>query len=363
MTGRTIQTFISKTLFHGLLYRKVFLKNKINVSKWSNWDSDNQVFIKLAKDVKPEQITAQLHQFSKDYLKPDIAKPEAFLQPLSDIHFNNSIGDDYSRKASLPVLYSLIAIAVFILLIAVINFVNLSTAQSIERSKEIGIRKVLGSSRGKIVSQFLGETFILTLVAVILAVAMVNPLLNLFQSFIPTGLTFKITDTQTILFLAAITIITSLLAGFYPAKILSSYLPALSLKGVSSSPAGQKAYLRKSLIVFQFTVSLLFIIGTLIVGQQIHYMLNKDLGFNKGAILNIPTGRDENISKLDFFAKKIEALPGVSTVSVSGKPPAANGQNSTIIKRNDKEKSSVDAQFITADENFLPLYQIKLIGW
>jgi ABC-type antimicrobial peptide transport system permease subunit len=341
--------------------KESFLKDKINVSKWSNWDSDNQVFVKLANSVKPLQLSTQLHQFSKSYLKPSDAKPEVFLQPLADIHFNNSIGDDYSKKASLPVLYGLMAIAVFILLIAAINFINLSTAQSVERSKEIGIRKVLGSNKGKIVFQFLSETFLLTVLAVILAVAMVNPLLQFFHAFIPQGLTFSIIDLKTVLFLVIITIATSLLAGLYPSKILASYLPVLSLKRASTSN-NTKAYLRKSLIVFQFTVSLIFIIGTLIVGNQIHFMLNKNLGFNKEAIVNIKTNRQEPSSKRDFLVQRIKNLSDISELSVSGKPPAASGQNSTIIEVNGINKTRIEAQFIAADENFLPLYKIKTLA-
>jgi ABC-type antimicrobial peptide transport system permease subunit len=338
-----------------------FLKEKIGLSNWSNWDISNQVFVKL-KDVEPVQLNTQLQQFSKAHLKPDFVKPELLLQPLADIHFNNAIGDEYSRKASLPVLSGLIAIAVFILLIAAINFVNLSTAQSVERSKEIGIRKVLGSNRLKLAFQFMSETFLLTVLATLLAVSMVNPLLRMFHSFVPSGLTFKIIDPQTIFFLVTITLVTSLLAGFYPAKILSSYLPALSLKGISSSPQSHEAYFRKSLIVFQFVVSLLFITGTLIVGQQIHFMLNKSLGFDKNAVVNIKTDLKESPSKRNFMVQKIKELPGVSMVSLSGKPPTADGQSSTMIWLNGDQKTEVEAQFIAADENFLPLYQIKLLA-
>lgn len=341
--------------------KESFLKNTINTAKWSNWDSRNQVFVKLANGVKPAQLSTQLHQFSIANLKPSDAKPEAFLQPLADIHFNSSIGDDYSNKASLPVLYGLMAIAIFILLIAAINFINLSTAQSVERSKEIGIRKVLGSSKGKIIFQILSETFFLTVLAVILAVAMLNPLLNLIEGFIPQGLVFSIFDTRTAVFLILITIVTSLLAGFYPSKVLASFLPILCLKGVSSSNSN-KAYLRKSLIVFQFTVSLLFIIGALIVGNQIHFMLNKSLGFNKEAIVNIKTNMKDPGGKRGFLVQQIKMLPDISEVSVSGKPPAANGQNSTIIEVAGNEKTRIEAQFIAADENFLPLFAIKTLA-
>ena len=156
--------------------------------------------------------------------------------------------------------------------------------------------------------------------------------------------------------------ITSLLAGFYPAKVLSSYLPVLSLKGQGASQINQKGYLRKSLIVFQFTVSLLFIIGTLIVGSQIHFLLNKDMGFKKDAIVNIQTDRKDSISKRDVLVQQIKELPGVAMISISAKTPSANRQNGTTIEYDGKQKIDVESQNLMTDENFLPLYEIKLLA-
>ena len=340
---------------------KSFLKNNISVGQWSNWDISYQVFAKLGENVQPKQLAGVFEVFSKNYLKPDVAKPSIGMQSLSGIHFNNEIADEFSRKASLPTLYGLMAIAIFILVIAAINFINLSTAQSVQRAKEIGIRKVLGSSRGNLVFQFLSETFLFTVFAVLIAVTMINPLLKLFYTFIPAGVQFR-PGMQTLAFLAGITLIVSLLAGFYPAKVLSSYLPVLSLKGANASNTNQKGYLRKSLIVFQFTVSLVFIIGTLTVGNQINFMLNKDLGFKKEAIINIQTDWKEPVSKRDLFIQQIRSLPAVSMTSISQKPAAVTMQNGTVVQYNGKQKTEVETQNIMADENFLPLYGIRLLA-
>ena len=194
---------------------------------------------------------------------------------------------DAGNKADLRVLYILSAVAVFILFIAAINFINLSTAQSIQRTKDIGILKVLGSGRGGILFQFLTETFILALLAVAIAVIAVQPLLNLFAAYIPAGVKFNFTDYTTWIFLAGIAIFTTLLAGFYPARLLSAFKPVASLKGETSKRAGNKGYLRKSLIVFQFTISLIFIIGTIVVNKQVNYMQNVDLGVKTSNIITL----------------------------------------------------------------------------
>lgn len=342
--------------------QRSFLQDDIHLSKWSNWDGNNQVFVKLANHATLAQVEAQFGTFSKTHLQPANAKPELGIQPLSDIHFNASIHDEFSRKANMSTLYGLMGIALFILVIAAINFVNLSTAISFQRAKEIGIRKVLGSNRARLVFQFLSETFLLTLLAAIIAVLLVNPLLSLFRSFIPAGLRFRFTSPETLSFLAIIVLITSLSAGFYPAKLLSSYLPAASLKGQGALQPNQKGWLRKSLIVFQFTVSLLFIIGTLVVGNQIHFLLNKDLGFKKDAIINIETDGKEAISKRNFLVEKIKELPGIVMVSLSAHAPAALMQNGTVILYQGARKMMVESQNIMTDENFLPLYKIKLLA-
>ncbi|HVU58670.1 MAG TPA: ABC transporter permease [Puia sp.] len=334
-----------------------FIKNGIHAN-WANWDINNQVFIKLAKNVRPDQLNATLSAFSKELLKPSDAKPAAGLQPLSDIHFNHTIVDEYSRKASLPALYGLMAIAAFILIIAAINFINLSTAQSIRRAKETGIRKVLGSTKKRLVLQFLSETFLLTLFSIGVAVLATGPLLKLFHSFMPVNMHFAVTDPKVLLFLGGIALVTTLLSGFYPAKVLASYLPAVSLKGQGGMPS-QRSFLRRSLVVFQFTISIVFIVGTLIIGKQIHYMLNKDMGFRKDAIVNIQTDWHEPASKKNVLAQRIKELPGVSMVSISGNAPAAKMQNGTILRY---QKNDVESQLITADEQFLPMYAIKLVA-
>lgn len=337
-----------------------FLKMEIQLDHWGNWNPDGQAFVKLSRGVSVAQVERQFPKFVKDHIPPYPGfKTELALQPLEDIHFNNSYHDNYSRQAHMPTLYALMGIAAFILIIAAINFINLSTAQSLRRAKEIGVRKVLGSSKTNLSVQFLIETLVITFISVLLSVIISFPILKFFQSMIPEGVTLDLFNVRTLVFLLSITIITSFLAGFYPAKVLSSYLPVISLKGQHADSPNQKNYLRKSLIVFQFTVSLIFIISTIVVGDQIHFVLTKDLGFSKDAVVTFRTSRTSFPEQAGVFAEKIKQIPSVQMVSIHMEAPAARTHSQTHL---DLGQTKVPAMYEMCDENYVPLYGLKIIA-
>lgn len=340
-----------------------FLKEDIDLKNWGTWDFYSQAFVKLGKNVSPQKIEAQFPTFVKDNFRIDeTMKVDLKLQPLADIHFNASYPDAYSRKVSRSTLYGLLLIAFFILVIAAINYINLSTAQAIQRTKEVGIRKVLGSTRMRLILQFLSETSIITLAAVVLSIVLLFPVLSLFKSFLPGGINESPFQWSVGLFFPGIFVITSLLAGLYPAKTLSGAQPVASLKGGDIS--GQhKSHYRKGLIVFQFTLSLLFIIATLVVGKQIHYILNKDLGFAKDAIIavKIPSGKNDLTTK-KLFVEQLRQLPAVTQASLHRETPLAVRHGSTTIKRVATDTPDITAFFEFTDENYVPLYEIKLLA-
>jgi len=339
-----------------------FLKNGFNTDSWEQGDMSVWTFMKLSSNATTEQVNKQLPAFVKRHADAQ-TKLALWLEPLSDIHFNADVIENQVRTADKSTLYSLIAIALFILILAVINFVNLSTAQSIRRAKEVGIRKVLGSRRTNLIFQFLIETCALTFFAVLLAALLVNPTLDLFQSFIPVGVSFHF-DLSTIIFLVSITLITSLLAGMYPAKILSANLPVLSLKGSGEQRAGEKWLLRKGLIVFQFTVSLIFIIGSIVITNQLQYVREKSPGFNADAIINVDTPRGDSLSKISVLAQKIKQLSGVNDVALQWTPPMAWGNKGRghSIKFENTDVKEIAVTQVAGNENFIPLYQIKLLA-
>jgi putative ABC transport system permease protein len=339
-----------------------FIKKDIDLQSWGMWDFNSQGFVKLANGVTPAQVEKQFPKFVKAHFRIDGAPPQLSLQPLGDIHFDNRYQDAYSRQAHLPTLYGLMAIAIFILLIAAINFINLSTAQSLARAREVGVRKVLGSSKTNLTIQFLVETFIVTLIALIIALLAANPIISLFHSFIPPGAALSLLSPDVLLFLVLTLLITPLLSGLYPARVLSSYLPVLSLKGQGAPQFNNKSYLRKTLIVFQFTVSLVFIIGTLVVANQINFMLNKDMGFNKDAVITMHTEWNNSVDQVNVFCNKVKEIPGVLMVSRHRTTPAAERHGGTIIYNKGADDTKIEASFDFCDENYVPLFGLKIIA-
>ena len=345
-----------------------FLKNQIPTDDWNSIRPHNgNVWVKLAKGVTAAQTDERLAVFVKKYVKElnPGTKFRLYLQPLTTVHFTTEFhrgddGDDF-RKPYLPTLYVLMGVALFILVIAVVNFINLSTAQSIQRAREIGVRKVLGSNKNNIMFQFLTETFVLVVLSVIVAVVLVKPVLYIFRGYVPEGVVFHIYDPSMILFLVVVSLTTTLLAGFYPAKVLASYLPVLSLKGSAFQKGRDRLNLRKALIVFQFTISLIFIIGAIAIGKQIRYMNKADKGFNSNAIIVINHWRDRN-GRLKVFAEHIKHIAGVQKIVLQGNPPMGFGQGIEQFKYKGRDIADQIILFEEGDEDYIPFYQMNLIA-
>jgi predicted permease len=338
-------------------------KKNYNIDRWDNTNGSSQAFIKLAAGTTPAQIRAQFPAFEKKHIKDEPNSKTSYnLQSLSDIHFNHTYMGNH-RLAHLPTLYALMGVAGFLILIAAINFINLTTAQSLQRAKEIGVRKVMGSSKLHLILQFLSEAFLITTLAVILSLTLTPPILYFFKSFIPEGVVFKMSDTQNLLFLAVLTLATTLLSGIYPAWMISSFQPVEALKNHTSHKGTRKSRLREALIVFQFAVSLVFIIATLIVGNQIQYLLNKDMGFSKDAIIFFQTDWRSEESKKQVLMEKIRQIPEVKQLSLSQSTPAEAGYSTTSAEFTEGGKNiSTNIHNKTGDAEFIKLYDIKLIA-
>lgn len=338
-------------------------KERLRLNEWSSTSSSSQLFVKLGANTKPAQVAQQFPGLIKRYIPEDEYNTNrAFLlQPLSDIHFNADYGGEYVRLAHRPTLYGLIGIGVFLLLVAAVNFINLATAQSVQRIKEIGVRKVLGSSRKSLIIQFLSETLVLTLAAVFLAILLTPPVMEAFESILPSGIHLPLINPEVLLFLAVITLVTTFLAGFYPALVLSAALPVQSLKGQTS--VTRKSGLRKMLIVFQFTVSQMFILGMLVVVAQINYLRSQDMGFRLEEIVTFQTDWHDKSQKKFVLLNKIKQMPGVSQVSLSNYTPAQSGSNTTTLKYFDgKKEIQMNVHNKSGDENYIQLYDIKLLA-
>jgi putative ABC transport system permease protein len=338
-----------------------FLKNE--VEGWNMYGSNINAYVKLSPGTTKAQAEKQFPAFFNRHQQlGDDMKGSLSLQPLADIHFNGQYNDEYGRRANKTTLLALSGIALFILVIAAINFINLSTAQALLRSREVGVRKVLGSSRGGLVWQFLSETGFIVISAMILALLLANPVIASLQDFIPEGVRLHLNDPNTWLFMALTIAVTCLLAGWYPARTLSSYLPVISLRGQGVQQLNSKSWLRKGLIVFQFTVSLLFIIGTMMVGRQIHFMLNTDLGFKKDAIVTMDLPWDQPRNLRAVLVTELRRLAGVQQVSLSTASPQASGHGGTALEHKGTTDTKVDASFSQIDAPYMSLYGLTLLA-
>jgi putative ABC transport system permease protein len=340
-----------------------FLKNTIDLTQWGGWWARAQAFVELGPGATVQRVEQQFPAILNKYWQHGKGDTTTLaLQPLRDLHFNAEYKDNYIRKAHLPTLYGLMGIAGFILLLAAINFINLSTAQSLQRTKEIGIRKVLGSRRKDIAIQFLGETLLITILAVVLSMLITPAAISLLHDYFPPGVRLD-TSLPTLIFLALITICTALLAGWYPARVISRLLPVLSLKGQASKSATPNRYLHRTLIVFQFTISVAFILCTVIVARQLHYVLNTDLGFASNAILTFRPADTDLTASLEAFANKLGELPEVDLVTRHMETPISTGHSGTGFDfEGPGGKKSVDAAFDLADTNYLRLFDLKLVA-
>jgi ABC-type antimicrobial peptide transport system permease subunit len=289
------------------------------------------------------------------------------------MHFNGNYNTNLIPAASMTTLYGLMAAALFLLLLGCINFINLTTAQSIQRAKEIGIRKTIGSSKKQLILQFLGETFFITLLATILSVLLTPWILKVFADFVPPGLQFNLLkQPHILLFLLLLTLVTTLLSGFYPAFVLSAYKPVLVLKNHVYANAGKtrSVWLRKTLTVSQFVIAQVFIMATVLVSKQIHYSLTKEMGFKKEAIFSfgIPFNlqmfqQQQPETKHRVLLEQLKAMPGIDQVSVGGAPPSSNGTSSGQLKYVDgKTELESDVQFKYADTNYIKLYGLHLLA-
>lgn len=341
-----------------------FLRENLQLDQSKGIPPSSRALVKIVENTSTSRVSAAIANLFSKY-RSGKSGDRISVQSLSSVHFTTYGGGRGTefRTAHLPTLYALSGIALFILILAIVNYVNLATAQSLTRDKEIGIRKVLGSSRASVVFQFLSETLLLTLFAVCLAAFFVNPVLAVFHQFIPVGVKFEPWSSGTFLFLASITAFTTLLAGLYPARFLSSFVPILALRGAGTPKGSEKWWIRKGLIVFQFTVSLVFIIGALVIGRQIHFVLTTDLGFRSEAVVLLPTNDSrDSLNRVKLVEERIGRLPGVIGTARENIPPMGLDRAMFGIQYKARSDERMSVLAIKADENFIPLYGMRLLA-
>lgn len=285
-----------------------------------------------------------------------------YLQPLTDIHLHSDFTNDFEAPGDIRYVYIFSAIALFMLLIACINFMNLSTASAGKRAKEVGIRKVMGSLKGQLVKQFLLESILLTLVALVLAVVLVKVALPVFNDIAGKNLRLEILSNPWLLpGLLVLGLITSVLAGSYPAFFISSFKPVAVLKGQLTS--GKKsAGLRSGLVVFQFFISITLMVSTAVVYSQLSFIQNKKLGYNKEQVLILPETWMLGQQKQQLLRQQLLQDPRAASVTASWFLPAgpSNGNNFFIYE--DKVAEQIKTLRYEVDYNYIPTLGMELVA-
>ncbi|MBC5991913.1 ABC transporter permease [Pontibacter cellulosilyticus] len=326
-------------------------------------------YVKLKEGASAETVQSKLReivgkQIDEDHNKPFDYKP--VLQPLNEVYlYSAGFKFDQSIKGNITYVKALSIIAIFILLIACFNFVNLATAKSMKRAKEVGVRKAIGASRSQLVTQFLSETLMLTLISVIFATALTSLLLPSLNSFTDKEMSFNIfTNPSLLLLLLLLTLIVGLLAGFYPALVLSGFKPVKVLKSavVVDSRVGRIQWLRHGLIVVQFALSIFLIICAFIVFRQVSFLHNKDLGFNKDQIMFFQMRGENMFGNYETFKNELGKVPGVKSVSIGYGFPGDATAGDRIIAESEGEQVNYNVSQLMVDYDYINTLDVKVLA-
>lgn len=339
---------------------------------WGGVSSQTKLYIQLVPNAAPARVLKQINAISakagaENMKKYHFRRWHQFI-PLSEVHFSTAYGENM-RKANQNVLYGLIGIAAFLLLLACINYINLTTAQMPQRAKEVGIRKTLGSSRWHLIRQFLGETLVITALAVALSYFLSRWALATFQELIPEGLDNYTDYWKIAVFLLVLLVGVTGFSGLYPGWLVTRVQAVSMMRGQVSTEVGKGGLtLRKSLIVFQFVVAQLFIVGTMLVGRQLHYLLNKDLGFNREAVLllDVPwklQDKPEYKNRQFTMQQELAKQPGISAVALGNSPMNSSFNSNSYQYKTKKGEIIEKSMFLKfVDTTLLSLYKIPLLA-
>jgi putative ABC transport system permease protein len=374
VTG-VFQDIPSYSHFHWSFIGSMVSVEKRLVMEWTSLDV--YTYLLLGEGADPDALEAKFPAMVEKYcdqefktftgkvyaqLKESGTKWEYFLQPLTSIHLHSNLGFELEPNSDIKYIYIFSTIALFCLLIASINFVNLSTARSAKRAREVGIRKVVGSARSQLIVQFITESVLMSVAALFVALVLVRFLQPAFHSLIGREIDIHfLSHPFQILILAAIIVFVGIIAGIYPAFVLSSFKPVSVLK--QQMKGGSRTHwLRSALVVFQFLTSIVLIIGTLIIHNQMRYIQNKDLGFQKDQVLVV---QDAFIlgQKIEAFKEELKQNPDVVSATITSYLPVlSNRRVRSIFPEGQKEqKGFIAVQAWRADHDFIKTFNMNIL--
>jgi putative ABC transport system permease protein len=338
---------------------------KKQLEDWVSTFGQSYCFVKLAEDYAPAKFNKELIAFSKRHKPAESAGDFYIAQPLSEMHYDEEYGNYREHTFSRSLVRALELIGLFLILVACVNFINLATAQAVNRAKEVGVRKVLGGNKRQLSMQFLCETGVITLLAVIVAISIAYAALPFLNRLLEVQMSMNIfRNTSLIVFLVGVTAGVTLLSGIYPAFVISSFNPISALKTKLAARSRSSFSLRRVLVVIQFAIAHILIIGTMIVISQMNYFNEVSLGFDKTAIINVEVPGD-SISKLkyDHLRYQLKSNPGIENLSFSYSSPAANGNwNSNFKYDHGAANTDFSANLKWADVDYFKTYNLRFIA-
>jgi putative ABC transport system permease protein len=369
VTG-VIKDIPANSHFHFDMFASMLGRPDATSDSWMGGGFHTYLLLKPGTDLK--KMEARFPAMVKKYMGPQIQQAmglslEQFitkgnslgftLQRLTDIHLHSDTSNEFEPGGNATYVYIFAGVALFMLIVACINFVNLSTAGASKRAKEVGIRKVAGSGKFQLVRQFLYESLLITLFALIVAFVIVELALPAFNAISGKDLSFNV---KPILAFTALGLLVGLLAGIYPAFYLSSFKPIAVLKGKLTS--GRKSFgLRSSLVVFQFFISVALIIGTIVVYRQMKFMQDKDLGYNKNQLLTIPNSYALGINEQAFEEQMLQDPRIVDATMSYYRPAGPTNYNNSLAYPQGNDHLIVDGVEYHVDEQYIPTMGMKMI--
>ncbi|MEO7988966.1 MAG: ABC transporter permease [Chryseolinea sp.] len=334
---------------------------------WFSVNDSHHVYLRLPEHMSKEEMEKQIAKIHAAHTPKELHESRHYLlQSLSELHHDARFSNYSRRTISRETILGLSIVMLFLLLTACINYINLATAQSTLRSKEIGVRKVMGSNQRHVMLQFLTETFVIVSLSAFAALLVADAILITFQSLLNVTFTQHVfTDTTLLLFLLIIVASVTLFAGFYPALIISRFNPVTALKNNLNLQKPSAFSMRKVLVVFQFTITQILVVGTFIVMSQIQYFSHVNMGFNREGIISTRV-HSRNLNTLETLRNKLLANPDVADVSYSYTLPSGVKRNRSYadIGRTDANemKDYLVYEFVSIDPSYLGLYDIKLLA-
>ncbi|GAA4410600.1 ABC transporter permease [Nibrella viscosa] len=332
---------------------------QLGIDQWGV-RSGGSVFVLLPEGKTPEHYTARLAANSRKYFADRKGeKNELVLQPLHDIHFNPDYqGSEFSPPIAPTYMYVFGIVGLFVLLIACVNFINMSTARAMTRAREVGVRKVVGATQSQLVRQFLSEAFWLAAFSALLALVLSYSLLPQVNDFLQKQIAFRWAEVIGLLVILAL--LTTVSAGGYPAFFLSRFKPVRVLKSLAEPGRSGQGWLRQGLVVFQFTISLVLAVGVLIVYRQMNYFRQKDLGFNRDALVTVGIPQTKNLAPI---AQELRQIPGVDHVSFAlGAPTSGNNFGTDMRPDPANQEKKISIALKIADADYLETYGLKLLA-